>query len=105
VDDRTVEVEGNRWQCHRIRTSMRPGLTDTDPAAERVQLDLLRRAGATRRVALALSLSRSMIELSRRGLRRSHPGASERALALLFVALSYGSELADGLRAYWADER
>jgi hypothetical protein len=34
-----------------------------------------------------------MIELSRRGLRRSHPGASERDLALLFVALNYGGEL------------
>jgi hypothetical protein len=81
------------------------GLTDTDSTAERVQLDLLRRAGTTRRVALALSLSRSMIELSRRGLRRSHPEASERELALLSVALCYGGELADGLRAYWAERR
>ncbi len=73
--------------------------TDTDPETERVQLELLRRAGPDRRLALAFSLSQSVIEMSRSALRRLHPQASDEELGLLWVRQNYGAELADGLRA------
>jgi hypothetical protein len=78
---------------------MREGLSDTDPETERVQLDLLRRAGAARRLQLALSLSRTVMSLSRGGIARRLEGASPEELGLRFVALHYGAPLADELRA------
>jgi hypothetical protein len=75
---------------------------DTDPAAERVQIDLLRRAGATRRVRMALSLSAQVIDLSRRAIARSMPESAPEEAALRFVELNYGRELAAGLRRYLA---
>ncbi len=82
----------------------RPGvitpLTDTDPEAERVQLELLRRATPERRLRLALSLSGSVVALSRRGLAEKSPGASEEKIGLRFVAVHYGQDLADELRRH-----
>ncbi|MCG6927980.1 MAG: hypothetical protein LJF30_22070 [Acidobacteria bacterium] len=49
---------------------------------------------------LALSLSRSVMSLSRDGLSRRFPDASPEELGLRFVALHYGSDLADELRAH-----
>ena len=75
-------------------------LTDTDPEAARVQLELLRRASPARRPRLALSLSHSVLSLSRDGIARRLPGASRREIGLEFVRLHYGEELADELRQY-----
>jgi len=60
----------------------------------------LRAAGPTRRARLALSLTRTVIALSRRALRASHPKLAEPELEALWVELHYGRELAEGLRAY-----
>lgn len=81
---------------------MRPLSIDTDPEAERVQLDLLRRAGPDRRLALALSLSQTTLALARDALRRRYPEATERELALRFVATHYGEALARDLEAFLA---
>ncbi len=78
---------------------MREVLSDTDPETERVQLDLLRRAGPARRLQLALSLSRSVMSLSRGGIARSLEGAAPEELGLRFVEVHYGAALADALRA------
>ena len=75
---------------------------DTEPEAERVQIDLLRRAGVARRARLALSLSQMVIGLARRAIRRSLPDATEEDLGLRFVELHYGRELAGELRGYLA---
>jgi hypothetical protein len=75
------------------------GLSDTDPETERVHLELLRRASPGRRIRLALSLSRTVMGLSRGGLARRHPGASPEEVGLRFVALHYGDDLAEELRA------
>lgn len=74
-----------------------PLSTDTDLAAERVQLALLRQASEARRFALCRSLTRTVVDLSRRALRESMPGAPERDVLLRWVALNYGAALADGL--------
>lgn len=74
-------------------------LSDTDPEAARVQLELMRRASPAHRLQLALSLSRAVIALSRDGLAQGSPGASETEIGLRFVALHYGAALADEVRA------
>ena len=76
--------------------------SDTDPETERLHLELLRRASPGRRVRLALSLSRSVMSLSRDGIARRHPEASPEEVGLRFVALHYGSDLADELRTHVA---
>ena len=80
-------------------------LSDTDPEAARVQLELLRRASPAKRLSLALSLSRSVLGLSRRGLARRLAGASEEEIGLRFVELHYGRELAQELRLDLARRR
>ncbi len=72
--------------------------SDTDPEAARVQLELLRRASPGKRLALALSLSRTVLTLSRRGISRRSPGASDQEIGLRFVELHYGRELAQAVR-------
>lgn len=73
-------------------------MNDTEEAA-RVQIDLLRRAGAVKRAALALALSHTTISLSRRALRQRMAGASEREVLLRWVELNYGEDLARRVRA------
>ena len=73
-------------------------LTDTDPEADRVHLALLRGASPARRLRLALSLSDSVIALSRGALGRGVPAGGEPvAAALRFVAVHYGADLAAGI--------
>jgi hypothetical protein len=81
------------------------GLSDTDPEAERVHVQLLRAASPSRRLRLALSLSRTAMSLSRGGLARTLPSASPEEIGLRFVALNYGSRLADDVRADLAARR
>jgi hypothetical protein len=75
-------------------------LSDTDPEAARVQMDLLRRASPARRLRLALSLSRSVVSLSRGGIARRLPHASPQEIGLEFVRLHYGEELASAVRRH-----
>ena len=75
-------------------------ISDTDPEAGRVQLELLRRATPERRLRLALSLSESVLQLSRGGIAARMPGASEQEIGLRFVALHYGPALAGEVRDY-----
>ena len=67
---------------------------DTSPAAAVAQLELLRRMGPGGRLRAGLRFSRSMIALSRAGLRERNPGLDERALRLLWIEQTYGPELA-----------
>lgn len=73
---------------------------DTDPEAERVQIELLRAASPAQRAALARSLTSTVIWLARRAIAQQHPGASEEEIGIRFVALHYGQELADELSAF-----
>jgi len=76
--------------------------SDTTDDAARVQIALLRRAGPARRAALARSLSRTVIDLSRSALREREPDATEREVQLRWVALEYGDELARRIAGYLA---
>jgi hypothetical protein len=75
-------------------------LTDTDPEAGRVQMELLRRASPSRRLRLALSLSRTVLGLSRDGIARRRPHASAEEVGLEFVRLHYGRDLADEVKRH-----
>jgi len=74
--------------------------SDTSVAAARVQIDLLRKAGPERRAAMTRSLSRTVIDLSRRALRERMPDATEREILLRWIALEYGNDLSTRVAAY-----
>lgn len=76
--------------------------SDTSLEAERFQIELLRRAGPTRRFALARSLSQTVMQLARAGIQRGYPDADEQEVGLIFVASHYSPELAARVRAYLA---
>ena len=75
---------------------------DTSPEVERVQIELLRKAGKTRRLQLGLELSGEALEMAQRAIRRSHPDVSELEAKLLFVEVTYGKDLADRVRSQLA---
>ena len=76
-----------------------PRPADTAADADAVQVALLRAAPVARRLRLAVSLTATVIGAARRALTRAEPDASPRERDLRFVALHYGQEVADGLRA------
>ena len=80
-------------------------LTDTSEAAARVQLELIRSATPGRRLEACFRLSRSMIALSRACLRERFPELDDRELALKWVELNYGAELAMSVRARMVSRR
>jgi hypothetical protein len=73
---------------------------DTDPRAEAVQMDLLRRAGPARRLRMALEWSSLVIGMARRAYLRADPKLSETEVGLRFVELNYGRELAERVRRH-----
>jgi len=80
-------------------------LSDTTPDAERVQIELLRRMSVAQRLALATSLSRTVIGLANRAIRRSMPDADEDEVRVKFVAVHYGDQLAERFRQDLARRR
>ena len=78
---------------------------DTDPDAERVQLDLLRAASPSQRAGLAVALTTNAIAASRRALERRSPTASEEEIGLRFVELNYGPALAAEVAAFLRTRR
>ncbi len=69
-------------------------LSDTSPEAQKVQIDLLRKAGSARRTMMAINLSHTAMELSKRAIRRANPELSEFEIKIRFLALCHGEELA-----------
>lgn len=67
---------------------------DTHPDAERVQIKLLRGTTIAQCARLTFDLSRTVIQLARRAIRRANPGASEAEVGLIFIAVHYGKDLA-----------
>ena len=71
--------------------------SDTHPLAGETQTELLRQASPAQRLAVARSLSRTVIGLSRRAMARANPSLSPVELDLLFVEIHYGREIARSL--------
>jgi hypothetical protein len=72
--------------------------SDTDEATERAHLELLRRASPGHRLGLALSVSATVVGLSRRGLARAEPGLTREEIGLRFIERNYGAPLAREVR-------
>ena len=75
---------------------------DTSPEAERVLIELLRRAPAWRQLQLGDQMSVTVRQLSMAGLRTRHPAANEAALRRRFANIHLGPELA--ARVYGASQ-
>ncbi len=75
-------------------------LSDTSPEAERVQIELLRRAGPGRRAELMSSLTNSCIQRAKASVRRAYPDADEVELQRRYIALQYDPALADAYANY-----
>ena len=73
---------------------------DTSRAADKAQLEALRRMGPGGRLRAGLRFSRSMIALSRTALRARHPELDEHALRLLWIEQNYGAALARKVRRH-----
>jgi len=78
---------------------MRTQSEDTSPEMERVQIELIRKASPAKIFGLVRSMSETMMQASRRNIRKLHPDASEEELTLIFVELYYGKELANLVRS------
>lgn len=70
--------------------------TDTHPEVEKLHLTLLRKTSVAKRISLMRSLTRTVVGLSRQGLKRAHPDFSTQELAELFVQLNYNLKWFDG---------
>jgi hypothetical protein len=71
---------------------------DTPPEVENVQVNLLRKAGAGKRLSIALSLSQGLIYLSKQALKKLNPGLSDDELKILFIKNSYGASTAEKVK-------
>jgi hypothetical protein len=69
-------------------------LTDTSPAAERLQIELMRQAPAWRKAYLVGQMTESVRLLALSGLRQRHPQATPEQLRRLLADLWLGAELA-----------
>ena len=78
---------------------MRTQSEDTSPEMERIQIELIRKASSTKIFGLVRSMSQTMIQASRRNIRKLHPDASEEEITLIFVELYYGKEIAHLVRS------
>ena len=65
-----------------------------------MQIELLRRASATERLGIALSLTAMTVTLSRRTIAELNPDLDPQRLSVKCVELYYGKELAARLRDY-----
>jgi hypothetical protein len=75
-------------------------LSDTHPDAERVQIELLRRATPEQRLEKAISLSAALIDSSRQTIAALNPELNPQELNVRCVELYYGKALAMQLRDY-----
>jgi hypothetical protein len=71
---------------------------DTSEAAERAQIEIMRRLGPGKRFEMMRRLSRSQLKMAWSGLKRANPTLSERELQVKAVELWYGLDDARRLR-------
>lgn len=79
---------------------MQSHLDDTNPKIKEIQISLIRKAGIAKRTMHMRSLSRTVVNLSRRAISRTHPGYSQQEVNLIFVSLHYGDDVANRLGIY-----
>ena len=78
---------------------------DTHPDAERVWIELIRKASLERRFQLVRSLSATAIDLARRAIAEANPGFTADELSVAFVRVHHGDDLAGCLDRFLARRR
>ncbi len=73
---------------------------DTHPTVERKQIELLRQAGSRTRLAMGLRMGEDAIRIARHELKRLHPEMTELQIALVWVKVHYGDDIANRLNIY-----
>ena len=73
--------------------------TDTSVDAEVVQRELIRKTAPSQRVEKSLRLSSDLIRNAKAAIRRRHPEFTEDEIAVKFIELHYGADLAAAVRA------
>jgi hypothetical protein len=74
--------------------------SDTDAAIERRQIDAWRRQSPIEKLQIVSETTRAVLNLSLAGIRRRHPGASDRECFLRLASIMRG---ADVVRAMYPD--
>ncbi len=77
------------------------GVTDTDPRAREVWMEVLRSKTPGERIDIAFNLTEFALRMAESGVRARYPGASEREIFLRSAALRLPRELM--IRAYGWD--
>jgi hypothetical protein len=77
---------------------MKTQSTDTHIKAEQFQKSLLRNRSTASKFAQIRSLSKSIIQLSKRAIFRANEGFDEQEVNLVFIKLHYGQDLADKIK-------
>ncbi len=78
-----------------------PGISDTDPRAHEIQMELLRSKTPDERLAMVFSMIEFALQMAESGVRARYPGASEREIFLRCAALRLPRDLM--VRAYGWD--
>ena len=79
---------------------MKPRSPDTEPRAEEMVFDLLRKAGPARRLELSFQLSAMVWNGMRATIDRLHPEKTQDERDRIFMTEMYGAELAKNFIAY-----
>ena len=80
-------------------------IRDTSPEAEAVLIRLIREKPNHLRLQDAVAASNRVAEQCKTAIRRSNPELSEHEVKLRFIAINYGQELADKVRAYVGEKK
>ena len=83
---------------------MQPYTTDTNPEAERVQLELIRRIPPAQRACKAIQMTTRLIRECKMAIARNNPGLTQREIGIAFIELNYGKELAAAVERYQSDQ-
>jgi hypothetical protein len=71
-------------------------MRDTTPEAERVQAEVLRRLGPSRRLEIAIAMSEEARSLVKQRLHQQHPALDEEALGRALIEELYGIRIGRG---------
>jgi hypothetical protein len=75
-------------------------INDTHKNAARVQIELLKKVGATGRAKRMLSLSHSVMLLSKRAVERRFKSLNSTEQSLMFIKINYGDDLQQKVRSH-----
>ena len=73
---------------------------DTNPAIEKIQIELLKQQSIAKKFAQVCSLTEMTIQLSKRAIARSNQNLDEKGINLQFISLQYGDDIARRVTNY-----